>query len=159
MRMYDIAWSLWVICCMCSLWSCLGPMLMREKFLWKMLHFNHGYVTCLYVSFYLVGDAFAQIVVILLVHVSILACCSALCIFEKHMLTFVDLIHALPTRGESTQFMFPGGSLHQGKKLWEKCICSRGTCIHAFGSSLFEKWICSGGACIHAFGSSFLPEF
>jgi hypothetical protein len=53
----------------------------------------------MYVAFYLVGDACAQIVAILLVYVSILACCSALCIFEKHMLTFVDLIHALPTRG------------------------------------------------------------
>jgi hypothetical protein len=28
----------------------------------------------------------------------ILACCSALCIFEKHMLAFVGLIYALPTR-------------------------------------------------------------
>jgi hypothetical protein len=81
-----------------------------------------------------------QIVVILLVFVSILACCSALCIFEKHMLAFVDLIHALPTRGGSTQFMFPGGALHQEKKNW-------------------EKFICSGGACIHSFGSSFSPEF
>jgi hypothetical protein len=35
----------------------------------------------------------------MLVYFSILACCSALCIFEKHMLVFVDLIHALPTRG------------------------------------------------------------
>jgi hypothetical protein len=35
MRMYDLAWSLWVICCMCSFWSCLGLMLMRGKFLWK----------------------------------------------------------------------------------------------------------------------------
>jgi hypothetical protein len=35
---------------------------------------------------------------------------SALCIFEKHMLALVDLIHALPTKGEkSTQFMFSGG--------------------------------------------------
>jgi hypothetical protein len=38
-------------------------------------------------------------VVVLLVYVSILACCSALCIFEKNMLAFVGLIHALPTRG------------------------------------------------------------
>jgi hypothetical protein len=53
----------------------------------------------LYVPFYLVGDVGAQIVSILLVYVSILACCSALCIFEKHMLAFVDLNHALPTRG------------------------------------------------------------
>jgi hypothetical protein len=35
-----------------------------------------------------------------LLSVSFLACCGALCLFEKHMLTFVDLIHALPTRGE-----------------------------------------------------------
>jgi hypothetical protein len=48
---------------------------------------------------YLVGDACTQIVVILLVYVSFLACCSALCIFEKHMLALVDLTHALPTRG------------------------------------------------------------
>jgi hypothetical protein len=60
-----------------------------------MLHFHYGYVTCLYVPLYLVGDACAQIVAILLVYVSILACCSALCIFEKHMLALVDLIHAL----------------------------------------------------------------
>jgi hypothetical protein len=114
---------------------------MRGNFCEKMLHFDHGYVTCLYVAFYLVGDACAQIVAILLVYVSILACCSALCIFEKHMLTFVDLIHALPTRGEeSTQFMFPGGVLHQGKKKWEKCIFSGGACIHAFGSSLSPKF-------------------
>jgi hypothetical protein len=47
----------------------------------------------------LVGDACTQIVAILLIYVSLLACCSALCIFEKHMLALVDLIHALPTRG------------------------------------------------------------
>jgi hypothetical protein len=64
-----------------------------------MLLVDHGYVTCLYVPIYLVGDACAQIVAILLVYVSILACCSALCIFEKHMLAFLDLIHALSTRG------------------------------------------------------------
>jgi hypothetical protein len=82
-----------------------------------MLQFDHGFVTCSYVPFYLVGDACAQILAILLVHVSILAWYSALCIFEKHMLAFVDLIHALPTRGrKTTQFMFPGGVFHQGKK-------------------------------------------
>jgi hypothetical protein len=64
-----------------------------------MLHFDHGYVNCLYVPLYLVGDAYAHKVAILLVYVSILACCSALCIFENHMLAFVALIHALPTRG------------------------------------------------------------
>jgi hypothetical protein len=83
--------------------------------------------------FYLVGDACAQIVAILLVYVSILACCSALCICR--------LDSCITNKGEeSTQFMFPGGVLHQVKKNWEKCIYS-------------------GGACIHAFGSSFSPEF
>jgi hypothetical protein len=38
-----------------------------------MLHFDHGYVTFLYVPIYLVGDACAHIVAILLVYVSILA--------------------------------------------------------------------------------------
>jgi hypothetical protein len=66
---------------------------MRGIFCEKMLHFDHGYVTCLYVPFYHASDACAQIVAILIVYVSILACCSALCIFEKHMLAFVDLIH------------------------------------------------------------------
>jgi hypothetical protein len=107
-----------------------------------MLQLDHGFVTCLYVPFYLVGNACAQIVAILLVYVSILAWYSALCVFEKHMLAFVDLIHALLTWGrKSTQFMFPGGVLLQGKKNF------RGKCI------------CSGGACIHAFGSSFSPDF
>jgi hypothetical protein len=106
-----------------------------------MLHFDHGYITCLYAPFYLVGDACAQIVDILLVCVSILACYSAVCIFEKHMLASCRLDSCISNKGEkSTQFMFPGGVLHQGKKKWEKCICS-------------------GGACIHAFGSSFSPEF
>jgi hypothetical protein len=82
-----------------------------------MLPFDHGYITCLYVPFYLVGDACAQIVAILLVFVSILACCSSLCIFEKHMLAFGDLIHALPTRGRKVpNSCFQGGVLHQGKK-------------------------------------------
>jgi hypothetical protein len=71
----------------------------EREFLRKMLHFVHGYVTCLYVHFYLIGHACAPIVAFLLVYVSILACYSALCIFGKHMLAFVDLIHALPTRG------------------------------------------------------------
>jgi hypothetical protein len=70
----------------------------REIFV-KMLHFHNEYVTFLYVPLYLLGDACAQIVAILLVYISILARCSALCIFEKNMLVFVDLIHALPTRG------------------------------------------------------------
>jgi hypothetical protein len=52
-----------------------------------------------YVPLYPVGDVCTQIVPILLVYVSILACCSDLCIFEKPMLAFIDLIHALPTRG------------------------------------------------------------
>jgi hypothetical protein len=88
-----------------------------------MLHFNHGYVTCLYVSFYLAGDACAQIVAILLVYVSILACCSDLCIFEKHMLAFVHLIHALPTRGRKV----PNSCFHG-----EFCIKGRNFRRNAF---------------------------
>jgi hypothetical protein len=114
---------------------------MRGNFCEKMLHFDHGQVTFLYVPFYLVGDACAQIVAILLIYVSILACCSALCIFEKHMLAFVDLIHALPTRGRKVPNSYSQGEIcMKGRKNWEKCICS-------------------GGACIHAFESSFSPEF
>jgi hypothetical protein len=137
MRICVLAWSSWVICCMCSFWPCLGPMLMRGKFLWKMLHFNHGYVTCLYVPFYLVGDACAQTVAIFLVYVSSLACCSALCIFEKHMRAFVDLIHALPTRG---------------RKVLNSCfygeLCTKERKMHLFKGSLhsciwelFFAWI------------------
>jgi hypothetical protein len=82
-----------------------------------MLHFDHGYVTCLYVPIYLVGDAYAQIVAILLVCVSTLACCSALCIFEKHMLAFADLIHALPTRGRKVpNSCFQGEFCIKGRK-------------------------------------------
>jgi hypothetical protein len=100
-----------------------------------MSHFDRGYVTCLYVPFYLGCDVCAQILAILLVYISILACYSAPCIFEKHMLAFEDLIHALPTGG-STQFMFPGGALHQEKNWeinWEKCICSVGLAFMHLG--------------------------
>jgi hypothetical protein len=83
-----------------------------------MLHFDHGYVTYLYVPFYLVGEGCAQIVAILLVYVSILACCSALCIFEKHMLAFVDLIHALPTRERKVPIScFQGEFYIKGRKM------------------------------------------
>jgi hypothetical protein len=85
-----------------------------------MLHFDHGYVTCLYVPFYLVDDACAQIVAILLVYVSILACCSALCIFEKHMLAFVALIHALQTTGRKLpNSCFQGGFASREEKSGE----------------------------------------
>jgi hypothetical protein len=88
-----------------------------------MLYFYHGYISCLYVPFYLVGDACAQIVVILLVFLSFLACCSALCISEKHMLAFVDLIHALPASGRKVP-----NSCFQG----EFCIKGRKFVRHAF---------------------------
>jgi hypothetical protein len=83
-----------------------------------MFHFDHGYITCLYVLFYLVGDACAQIVAIFLVFVSFFACSSALCIFEKHMLAFVDLIHALPTRGRRVpNSCFQGEFCIEGRKI------------------------------------------
>jgi hypothetical protein len=57
-------------------------------------------------------------VAILLVYVSILACCSAFCIFEKHTLTFVDLIHALPTRGGGVpNSYFQGEFCVKGRKI------------------------------------------
>jgi hypothetical protein len=112
---------------------------MRGKFLWKMLHFDHGYITCLYVPIHLVGDACAQIVAILLVYVSLLSCCSSLCIFEKHILAFVDLIHALSTTGRKLpNSCFHGEFCMKGRTIGS--ICSGGACIHAFGS------ICSGGS-------------
>jgi hypothetical protein len=88
---------------------------------------------------YLVGDAFAQILAIFLVYVSILACCSALCIFEKHMLAFVDLIHALPTRGEYPIHVSRGSFAPMEEKLGE---------MHLFRGNLHSS-----------FGSSFSPEF
>jgi hypothetical protein len=57
------------------------------------------------------------------------------------MLVFVDLIHALPTRGRKVP-----NSCSQV----EFCIKER---------KFSEKCICLGGDCIHAFGSSFSPEF
>jgi hypothetical protein len=112
------AWSLWVICCLWTVWSCLGHMLMRGEIMWKVSHCVHGNVTCLYVPFYLVGDARAQIVSISLVYVTTLACCSFLCIFDKHMLAFVDLIHELPTRGRKVpNSCFQGESCIKGRKI------------------------------------------
>ena len=72
--------------------------------------------------------------------ISLVAFYSALCIFEKHMLAFVDLIHALPTRGrDSTQFLLWEVSCIQG----EKCICSGGACIHVLWSSLSPDFSCA----------------
>jgi hypothetical protein len=45
-----------------------------------MLHFDHGYVTCLYVLIYLVGNACAQIVAILLVYVVLFAYLRSTCL-------------------------------------------------------------------------------
>jgi hypothetical protein len=59
----------------------------------------------------------------LLVYVSILAYCSALGIFEKHMLAFVNLIHALPTRGRK----LPNSCIHG-----EFCIKGRKIGRNAF---------------------------
>jgi hypothetical protein len=135
--MCDLARSLRFICCGCSFCSWLGSMPMRGKFSWRMLHFHHGYISCLYVPVYLVGDACTQIVAILLVYVSILACCSALFIFEKNMLALVDLIHALPTRGRKVNNSCFRGSLHRRKKIEGKCILFRGS-LHSCIWELFS---------------------
>jgi hypothetical protein len=43
----------------------------EREILLKMLHFDHGYVTCLYVPMYLVGDACTKFLTIFLVcHIS-----------------------------------------------------------------------------------------
>jgi hypothetical protein len=110
----------------------------KENFCERCFIFYHGYITCLYVPFYLVGDACAQIVVILLVYVSILACCSALCIFEKHMLAFVQLINALPTRGRKVpNSCFQGEFCIKGRQIGRNALVRGGACIDAFGSSFF----------------------
>jgi hypothetical protein len=97
-----------------SFWSWLCHLLICPYLsCWQCLCSNCGYLACL---------------------------CCALCIFEKHLLAFVDLIYALPTRGRKVP-----NSCSQG-----------GFCIKGKNR---EKCICSGGGCIHAFGSSFLPEF
>jgi hypothetical protein len=56
------------------------------------------------------------------------------------MLAFVELIHALPTRGEeSTQFMLPESFASREEKLGEMHLF-RGAYIHAFGSSLSPEF-------------------
>jgi hypothetical protein len=67
----------------------------------KNLNFDHGYVTCLYVRSILWAMLVQNMWLSFLFYVSFPACCSAFCLFEKHMLAFVDLIHALQTRGRS----------------------------------------------------------
>jgi hypothetical protein len=106
-----------------------------------MFHLNHGYVTCLYNPIYLIGDVCTEFVAILLVYVSVLACCSALCLFEKHMLAFVDLIHALPTRGrDSNPILALGINVQQGG-----VFTSKGE-MHLFMGSLHS---CRGSSLCH----------
>jgi hypothetical protein len=85
------------------------------------------------IPFYLVREACPPIVAILLVYVSILTCCSVLCIFENHMLAFIDLIHALPTRG----------SIASNEEKYGKMHFSGGACIHAFGNSFRLDFSCA----------------
>jgi hypothetical protein len=99
MRMYDLAWSLWVICCLCSFWSCLGPMLMRGKFLWKnasLWSWLYHLLICPFLSCWRCLCSNCGYLACLCLIFSMLWC--SLYIWE-HMLAFVDLIHALPTRG------------------------------------------------------------
>jgi hypothetical protein len=127
MRMCDLAWSLWVICCMCSFWSCFGPMLMRGKFLWKCFIFIMAMsLACM--SLCMLVMLVFKLWLSCLSMSQILACCSALCIFEKHMLAFVDLIHAFPTRGRKvSNSCFQGECALRKEKLGE---------MHLFRGSL-----------------------
>jgi hypothetical protein len=101
----------------------------REIFV-KMHHYDHGYVTCLYVPIYLVGDACAPIGATLLVYVSILECFSALCILEKHRLAFVDLTHALPTRGGKFPIRVSMGNFASREKLGEMHLFRGARILH-----------------------------
>jgi hypothetical protein len=92
-----------------------------------------GYVPSLYVPIYLVGDAYTKFHYIMLVYVSTLACCRALCLFEKHMLAFVELIHALPTRARDSNPI-----LALGRKVPNSCI--QGEFLHQG-----EKYSCING--------------
>jgi hypothetical protein len=142
MRMCDLAWSLWAICCLFSFWPCVGPMLMRGNFLWKIL--DYVYVTCLYVPMYLVSDACAHIVAIMLIHVSGLASCSALCIFKKHMLGFVDLIHALPTRGRKVpNSCFHGEFCIKGIKIGRNAFVQGELAFMHFGALFRLNFSCA----------------
>jgi hypothetical protein len=109
-----------------------------------MLRFDHGYVTCLYVPFYRVDDACDQIVAILLAYVSTLACGSALCIFEKHMLAFVDLIHALPTRGRKVPNSCSKGELCiKGRKIGRNAFVQRELAFMHLGALFRLNFSCA----------------
>jgi hypothetical protein len=75
-------------------------MLIRGKFLLKMLYFDNGFVTCLYVPFYLFGDACTEYVAISLVQASFLACCSALSICEANA-CICSLDSSITNKGEN----------------------------------------------------------
>jgi hypothetical protein len=67
--------------------------------------------------------------------------------FEKHLLAFVDLIHALQTRGGKYPIHVPRGTLHQGKNKLGEMHLSRGrlhSCIwDVFGSSFRLNFSCA----------------
>jgi hypothetical protein len=79
---------------------------MRGKFCWKffilIMDMAHAYMFLSILLAMLVWNMWLS----RLFYISFLAYCSALCLFEKHMLEFVDLIHALPTRGRKTPNLF-----------------------------------------------------
>jgi hypothetical protein len=94
--------------------------------------------------FYLVGDACAKFVAILLVYVSILACYSALCIFEKHMLAFVDLIHALSTRGRKVpNSCFQGEFCFKGRKIGRNAFVQGEILLMHLGALFRLNFSCS----------------
>jgi hypothetical protein len=107
-----------------SFWSWLCHLLIYPYLsCWWCLCSSCGYLACL--------------------SIKILAWCSALCILEKHMLVFVDLIHALPTSWGVPNSCFPVWVLHQVKEIWEKCICSGGSCIHSLGALFCLNFSCA----------------
>jgi hypothetical protein len=113
-----------------------------------MLKFDHGYVTCLYVPFILLAMRVLNMWLSCLFYVSFLASCSVLCLFEKYTLSFVDLIHALSTRGRNVPNLgLRGRSVH----LFQFCIELEGYSVQGENLSFYTH-LFVGGACIHAWG-------
>jgi hypothetical protein len=80
---------------------------------------------------------------ILLFYVSILACCSALCIFEKNMLAYVDLIHALPTRRRKVpNSCFHGEFCIKGRKFGRNAFVQGELAFMHLGALFYLNFSC-----------------
>jgi hypothetical protein len=77
-------------------------------------------------------------------YVSIFACCSALCIIENHMLSCVDLIHALPTRGrEVPNSCFQGEFCIKGRIIGRIAFVQGELAFRHFGALFHLNFSCA----------------